>query len=421
MNWKAWLPLGVAVVLGLIAARVAMNLVSVEPQAQELVPMQPIVVAARDIEPGVTLTEADVTTIRVEAAAMPPAGFAAPHQVVSKVTKIALSKGQPVMPTVLAEDGAGVGVAATLPNGMRAFTVAIDETSGVAGMIQPTCRVDVVTTLSSEGRPKAKTLLENVKVLAVGSRLDPTAPQGDQGPAKTVTLLVSPNDAEKLELASSTGRIRLLLRKGTDPSMVEGQGLTVADMKGESVAPATQPVAAINIPVGMRAYTMEVNDVTGVSGFVQPDSRVDVISTTTAAGNKTTTKTVMSAAQVLAVGTITRPNPTGVELVKTVTLLVKPRDVERLDKAAAAGKLRLSLRNAADEEEVIADASDDQDETDPFANPDGVVTPAADSAPVSRNWTIEVIKGGTRSSESVQMPTESKSVKTEMTGVRMDD
>ncbi|HEY0008917.1 MAG TPA: Flp pilus assembly protein CpaB [Tepidisphaeraceae bacterium] len=400
MNWKAWLPLGVAIVLGLIAARVAMNLVSA-PQSGQSIQMQRIVVASRDIEPGAALTAEDLAPGQVDAANAPVGTFSAPHEATGRVTKIALVKGQPILQSVLAHDGAGAGVAVTLPPGMRAFTVSIDETSGVAGMIQPTCRVDVVTTLQSDGRSKAKTLLENIHVLSVGSRLSPNAPQTE--PAKSVTLLVTPSDAEKLELASSTGRVRLLLRNGHDQSLVGSDGQTIAELKGEVEVKATEPTqAVVNIPRGMRAYTVEVNDISGVAGFVQPNSKVDVVNTT-GVGASARVSTLLSSVHVLAVGSTTKPNPTGVEMVRTITLLLKPKEVEQLDLATVTGRLRLALRNGDDvESETVAEVEVPKT-SDPFGDS---VMPVGNSKAQKREWTVEVIKGGTRSSETFQLPGE---------------
>ena len=372
MNWKAWTPLAVALVLGLLAARMAMNLQPSEAAAGPVNNLTSVIVAARDIEPGTTLTELDLAEGRVDPSTVPAGAFHNKAELVNRANRIALGKGQAIVPTLLADDGAGSGIAATLPKGMRMFTVAIDATSGVAGMIQPTCRVDVMTTTSADGAPKAKTILENVLVLTVGQRQNPNAPAAE--PASTVTLLVSPADAEKLELATSTGRVRLLLRNGTD-AVVRGP------------EPTTQPAPVakgLEIPKGMRAYSMEIGDVSGVAGFIQPGSRVDIVTTETAAEKKKA-RTLLSNVRVLAVGARTVAGPNAAEAARTVTLLLKPSDVEKVELAVASAPLRLALRNRDDDAAPVLDNAD---------------APAEGG----KEWVVESIKGGASSKVTFELP-----------------
>ncbi len=235
MNWKAWTPLAVAIVLGLLAARLAMEVVGTGvPAAQHAANFVPMVVAARDIEPGTTLQPTDLVMGKADRDMVPTGSFTDISAVANRVTKFTVARGQPLLPTVLAEEGAGYGVAATLPEGMRAITLEINDVSGVAGFITPQSKVDVVATLQSDGKPTAKTLLEGITVLACGGRTNPGAPATE--PARTVTLLVKPDQAERLELAVSTSRVRLVLRNGRDKSRSETDGITLADLKGESDA-----------------------------------------------------------------------------------------------------------------------------------------------------------------------------------------
>jgi len=250
MNWKAWIPLAVAIVLGLLAARMAINIVnSKNSEPTESMHTQSIIVAARDIEPGTLLAETDLKLGRVDAGSVPAGAFSAANQVANHVTKIALTANQPLLPTLLAEDGAGYGVGATLPKGMRAITLPIDDVSGVAGFIQPTCRVDVVATIQTEGKPMSKTVLENLQVFAVGGRTGPAQPpQPGQPPEqiRTLTLLVQPEDAEKLDLAINNGRVRLILRNGKDKSVSTSEGATIATLKGGSTRDPFAPVDPTN-------------------------------------------------------------------------------------------------------------------------------------------------------------------------------
>src|SRR4051812_42510317 len=111
---------------------------------------------------------------------------------------------------------------------MRAMTLQVDEFSGVAGMLVPGCHVDVIAAIQgANGEPVARTIVQNVKVQAVGQKLTVAPPAANEQkkenanepaaePTRSVTLLVTPEQAEGLELACSTGRPRLVLRSGRD-------------------------------------------------------------------------------------------------------------------------------------------------------------------------------------------------------------
>jgi pilus assembly protein CpaB len=245
MNWKAYIPLAVAIVMGLLAARMAMNLVSGQPEVVQVATnLTPIVVAAGEIEPGTVLTEQHLRLGKVDAADVPAGAFTMPGQVVNKVVKVGLTPGQPILPSLLAAEGSGTGVSVMLPKGFRAITLEINDVSGVAGFIQPSCKVDVVGTIQADGKPLAKTILESIPVFAVGGRTGPAQPPQPGQPieqARTITLLCTPEQAEKLELATSSTRIRLVLRNGQDTGTSDSDGITIAELKGHSRGDGSDP------------------------------------------------------------------------------------------------------------------------------------------------------------------------------------
>lgn len=252
MNWKAWMPLAVAIVLGLIAAKLALEVVTAGPAKVEVAAnLSPMVVAVSEVEPGVMLTEQHLRIGRVEGADRPVGAFDQVAQVVGRVTKVALTPNQPILPSVLADEKSTAGKGAVLPAGMRAITVDINPVSGVAGFIQPKSRVDIVATLQSDGKPLAKTVLENIEVFAVGGRTvdTPPAEKGAQPeqPANTITLLVTPEQGEKLELATSSSRVRMVLRNSSDQSTSMSDGVTIADLKGEK-SHSADPFAPVSDP-----------------------------------------------------------------------------------------------------------------------------------------------------------------------------
>jgi pilus assembly protein CpaB len=168
------------------------------------------------------------------------------------VVVLPTAKGQLVLEHLLAPTGTGRGPQALVPVGMRAITVEVNEFSGLAGMLMPGCRVDVVSTLQDRKheRAVAKTIVSNVKVLAVGRRTTTVAADDEESSAsKSVTLLVTPREAEAIDLASNAGgKTRLVLRGTLDDTMAATSGVTAAQLlegtPGED-RPPVQPVAVV--------------------------------------------------------------------------------------------------------------------------------------------------------------------------------
>ena len=252
MNVKTWTPLALAIVLGLIAAKVARDTIERNRAVQVAQSRTVKVVVARaDVAPGQELTKDMVGLGAISAEAPPPGTFTDPAALVGRVATTAMFPGQPVIDALLAPTGAKAGLQALVPRGMRAITLEVNETSGVAGMISPGCRVDVVTTLNGGNREDtiACTIVQDVLVQAVGQRLTPGRnPDEKETAARSVTLIATPRDAEAIELASSAGRTRLVLRGSSDRSVSETAGVTFVELRGDNgAAPpvaATQPVAS---------------------------------------------------------------------------------------------------------------------------------------------------------------------------------
>ena len=161
-----------------------------------------------------------------------------PKEVVDRILISRVLAGQPVLPGMLASKNAGNGLAALIPPNMRAMAVRVDDVVGVAGFIHPDDRVDVLVTLHPN-RPGAETttkvFMQNVKVLAVGQEVE----ANDQArmhanPATVATLLVSPQDSERLALASAEGRLLLTLRSWTDSLPVNTGGAVAEELVGRS-------------------------------------------------------------------------------------------------------------------------------------------------------------------------------------------
>lgn len=268
MNLKTWIPLCAAIVLGLVAAKLGYDMMgqSGGQRDENAPPLSSIVVASGHIQPGHELTSEDLTVTQI-AADVAGAGFANPQQLVGRVVMGDVEKGQPLFENMLAPQGGGSGLQALVPVGMRAITVEVNEFSGVAGMLVPGCLVDVMTTFHEDDETIARTIVEGVRVTAVGRRTSKSDASEALEAAKpddtfrSVTLLTYPKDAEAIELAATTGRPRLVLRSNKDDEPTMSEGVTLAELighpsRGEAgkdpfvpvidvpQRPATQPTAA---------------------------------------------------------------------------------------------------------------------------------------------------------------------------------
>lgn len=251
MNIKAIVPLTVALVLGLVAALTAWQLTNRQgPQANARQKSAQVVVLKDNITPGMEL--------RPESLAMGPAGsekapsgtFTSVEQVAGRVSTVPMVAGQPVFETLLAPKGTGSGLQALVPAGMRAITVEVNEFSGVAGLLAPGCRVDVVMTMQGErsGESLARTICQDIKVTAVGQQVGQDKDKDDEkGPSRSVTLLVTPRDAEAIELGASMGRPRLVLRGSQDKELEASAGVTLAELRGDPQKQSADPF--VNRPV----------------------------------------------------------------------------------------------------------------------------------------------------------------------------
>lgn len=202
-----------------------------------------VVVAAADIPVGGKVSDSDVRTARFPAADLPPNCFHLKSSVVGRGVILPIAKGEFFLPNKLAGENAGAGMPALIPPGMRAISVRVNEVIGVAGFVVPGTRVDVLLT----GNPgsgqdqRTTTVLENVAVIATGQKLE-RSNAGEPQLTPVITLLVSPDDAQKLTLASTQGKIQLALRNPLDNKQQELPSVSTSALyKGAVAAPASAP------------------------------------------------------------------------------------------------------------------------------------------------------------------------------------
>ena len=189
-----------------------------------------VIVAADDIQVGARIGEHDVRTVRYPAAALPPGFYSKRSQVMGLGVILPITRGEFILPSKLAPENAGSGLPSLIPRGMRAVSVRVNEVVSVAGFVGPGTRVDILLTGTPNGSAESQTttVLQNVAVIASGHTLERNA-AGDAQNTPVITLLVSPDDAERLTLASSEGHIQLALRNPLDTQQDE---VTAANAKG---------------------------------------------------------------------------------------------------------------------------------------------------------------------------------------------
>jgi len=209
--------------------------------------MQSVVVAKVDIPLGTKVVAEQLMTVQFPSGATPDGVFENTDKIVGRVTVTNVAAREPVTDFKLAPEGSAGGLSAVIPEGYRAMTVKVDDVIGVAGFLQPGTMVDVLTVIDppSQGinnNPISKIVLQNVKVLASGQNLDRPKNEREADTVKAVTLQVTPEQAEKLALASTEGKLRLVLRNTIDQGDEQTPGANKQSLLGgEHAAPVPDP------------------------------------------------------------------------------------------------------------------------------------------------------------------------------------
>ena len=236
MKFKTSITFMVAIVLGLVTAKVGLDLMKKYRSAS--VPTR-VVVAKKDMEPGYVVAAEDLELKEMPASFVPAKALRDGKGAVGRTVTASVIKDYPLVESNLAAPGAGAGLQAMVPAGMRLVTVDVSESSGVAGLLTPGCKVDVIATLRNGEQSLARTIVQNVKVQFVqrgrvsssSGRVNANAP-ADTGPVKTVTLLVTPKEAVQIELANSSGKPRLVLRGNADQTTAEAAQVSQNELLG---------------------------------------------------------------------------------------------------------------------------------------------------------------------------------------------
>jgi pilus assembly protein CpaB len=217
------------------SAAVGVNSLIKSPSKGDVVP---VVVAAADIARGGTITGELLQTRDFPRELVSPGAITKMEDAIDRTVAIPLMRDDAILESKLAPKGAGRGMAALIPKGLRAFTITTTLASGVAGFILPGNRVDVLLTITEgmagnlTGGGSTTTLLHGVEILAVDQRIDaPAENKVDVKDMRSVTLLVSPDEANVLELGQSTGNLHLALRNRDDRVAGKARPATMLDLQ----------------------------------------------------------------------------------------------------------------------------------------------------------------------------------------------
>ena len=193
--------------------------------------VQRVVVATQNLQIGYKIQPSNIALSEWPREIVPPGAFGDTSDVLGRVLKTEVFSGEIILNDKLAPIGSEGGFASIIPAGMRALTVSVTTASGVSGFILPNAHVDVLVTVASHTRNQessTKIILEDVKVLAIDQTYDRTG--DDPVLVQTVTLLVRPDQAEKLVLASTEGKLQLSLRNTADRSVQPTKGVKLKEL-----------------------------------------------------------------------------------------------------------------------------------------------------------------------------------------------
>jgi pilus assembly protein CpaB len=234
----------ITLLVALVFASAASVLVFQKLNQNGQAPSAMVVVATKDLDIGAALTPGDLKVVAWTGGQLPKGAISKTADLSGRGVIYPISENEVILDSKLAAIGAGAGLPATIPQGMRAVSIRVDDVVAVAGFVGPGTRVDVLLTGSPMGRSDVvtKTILQNVQVLAAGQKTQPDS-QGRPEKVNVVTLLCSGEDSQKVTLAANEGHLQLVLRNPTDSEKM-GRSAAVGrnSLYGEQPEPAKKIV-----------------------------------------------------------------------------------------------------------------------------------------------------------------------------------
>ncbi|MGI8918945.1 MAG: Flp pilus assembly protein CpaB [Pyrinomonadaceae bacterium] len=243
-NKRFFIVLAGALLFGLLAAvSVSRYLSSAQAYTKSL---RGVAVAKVAIPIGTKIIAEQITLVQFPQESTPDGAFDSVEKLAGRVAVVNIAPKEPITEARLAPEGTAGGLSAIIPEGYRAMTVKVDDVVGISGFIMPGTLVDVVVVIVPTGNgavaqdPISKIVLQNIKVLANGQNIDKPESEREANSVKAVTLLVTPEQAEKLALASSEGKLQLVMRNSIDQGDQQTTGVNKRTLLGGDVA-APQP------------------------------------------------------------------------------------------------------------------------------------------------------------------------------------
>jgi pilus assembly protein CpaB len=215
------------------------------------------VAAASAMEAGQVIRAENVHLVDWPATVPLQGAFTNAQPLVGRIVMYPLAAGEPILDRQLSAPGSGGGITVKIPDGMRAISLRTDEVVGVAGFLLPGTHVDVLVTLHPSTTPDAvtTTVLQDAQVLAIGQKTEPD-PDGKPTTATVVTILVNPEDAQKVDLASTQGTVHFVLRNGADREQVKGPPVLLSQLSG-ILPPAPEKAAQKQERAAPKPFVVE--------------------------------------------------------------------------------------------------------------------------------------------------------------------
>jgi len=201
-------------------------------KANSRVATAPVVIAQKDMAEGTSIDRMAVVVAQWPVGTIPAGAFTSIDSVAARVTRVAIFKGEALVPGRLAPDGTGPGLEVKITPGKRAMSFRVNDVSGIAGLIQPNSRVDMVVVIdggADKGGRVAKVFMENMRILAM-STVTQRSEDGRPIAAAVATVEVTPNEGERLTIATTQGQIQLMLRGYGDPDSAKTLGATTSQI-----------------------------------------------------------------------------------------------------------------------------------------------------------------------------------------------
>jgi pilus assembly protein CpaB len=243
-NKRFFIVLVGALIFGVLAAvSVSKYLSSAQAYTKNL---NNVAVAKVAIPIGSKIVAEQIMVVQFPKESTPDGAYDSAEKLVGRVAVVNVGAREPITESRLAAEGTAAGLAAIIPEGYRAMTVKVDDAAGISGFIQPGTLVDVVVTIDPEGiarqDPISKIVLQNIKVLASGQNIDKPKDEREATSVKAVTLQVTPEQAEKLALASSEGKLQLVMRSQIDQGDEQTRGVNKRNLlNGDTAMPIPDP------------------------------------------------------------------------------------------------------------------------------------------------------------------------------------